>query len=151
MWAGPQTPALCPGAESADPAGGAPGERRACPQPLTHSNSLQPLPNVHPRRRAGRWLPPCPKACREEASMGRMGWQDRGTCRAVRGAEHNGPRDSPAGPQLMLLLLLSHFSHVRLCETPQTAAHQAPPSLEFSRQEHWNGLPFPSSVHKSEK
>ena len=36
----------------------------------------------------------------------------------------------------MLLLLLSHFSHVRLCVTPQTAAHQAPQSLGFSRQEH---------------
>ena len=44
-------------------------------------------------------------------------------------------------------LLLSHFSHVRLCATPQTAAHQAPPSLGFSRQEHWSGLPFPSSMH----
>ena len=44
----------------------------------------------------------------------------------------------------MLLLLLSHFSHVRLCATPQMAAHQAPLSLGFSRQEHWNGLPFPS-------
>jgi len=41
----------------------------------------------------------------------------------------------------MLLLLLSHFSHVRLCATPKTAAHQAPPSLGFSRQEHWSGLP----------
>ena len=30
----------------------------------------------------------------------------------------------------MLLLLLSRFSHVRLCVTPQTAAHQAPPSLD---------------------
>ena len=38
------------------------------------------------------------------------------------------------------LLLLSRFSHVRLCATPQTAAHQAPPSLGFSRQEHWSGL-----------
>ena len=28
--------------------------------------------------------------------------------------------------------------------TPQTAAHQAPLSLGFSRQEHWSGLPFPS-------
>ena len=28
---------------------------------------------------------------------------------------------------LLLLLLLSRFSHVRLCETPETAAHQAPP------------------------
>ena len=32
--------------------------------------------------------------------------------------------------QLLLLLLLSCFSHVRLCATPQTAAHQAPPSLD---------------------
>ena len=51
----------------------------------------------------------------------------------------------------MLLLLLSHFSHVQLCVTPQTSAHQAPPSLGFSRQEHWSGLPFPSPMHESEK
>ena len=35
--------------------------------------------------------------------------------------------------------------------TPWTAAHQAPPSLGFSRQEHWSGLPFPSPMHESEK
>ena len=34
---------------------------------------------------------------------------------------------------LLLLLLLSRFSHVRLCVTPEMAAHQAPPSLGFSR------------------
>ena len=51
---------------------------------------------------------------------------------------------------LLLLLLLSHFSRVRLCATPETAAHQAPPSLGFSRQEHWSGSPFPSPVHESE-
>ena len=45
---------------------------------------------------------------------------------------------------LLLLLLLSRFSRVRLCAIPWTAAHQAPPSLGFSRQEHWSGLPFPS-------
>ena len=50
-----------------------------------------------------------------------------------------------------ILLLLSHFSRVRLCATPGTAAHQAPPSLGFSRQEHWSGLPFPSPVHESGK
>ena len=44
----------------------------------------------------------------------------------------------------LLLLLLSCFSRVRLCATPQTAAHQALLSLGFSRQEHWSGLPFPS-------
>ena len=41
-----------------------------------------------------------------------------------------------------LLLLLNHFSHVRLCVTP---------SLGFSRQELWSGLPFPSPMRKSEK
>ena len=50
-----------------------------------------------------------------------------------------------------LLLLLSGVSHVRLCVTPETAAHQAPLSLGFSRQEHRSGLPFPSPVHESEK
>ena len=50
-----------------------------------------------------------------------------------------------------LLLLLSRFSRVRLCATPETAAHQAPLFLGFSRQEHWSGLPFPSPVHESEK
>ena len=52
---------------------------------------------------------------------------------------------------MLLLLLLSRFSHVRLRETPETAAHQAPPSLGFSRQEHWSGLPFPSPMHENEK
>ena len=48
-------------------------------------------------------------------------------------------------------MLLSHFSRVQLCATPGMAAHQAPPSLGFSRQEHWSALPFPSPVHESEK
>ena len=51
---------------------------------------------------------------------------------------------------LLLLLLLSRFSRVQLCATPQTAAHQAPLSLGFSRQEHLSGLPFPSPMHESE-
>ena len=38
-----------------------------------------------------------------------------------------------------LLLLLSRFSHVRLCATLWTAAHQAPLSTGFSRQEYWSG------------
>ena len=45
-------------------------------------------------------------------------------------------------PFFWLLLLLSRFSHVRLCVTPQTAAHQGPPSLGFSRQEHQSGCRF---------
>ena len=43
------------------------------------------------------------------------------------------------------------LSRVPLCATPETAAHQAPSSPGFSRQEHWSGLPFPSPVHESEK
>ena len=52
---------------------------------------------------------------------------------------------------MLLLLLLSHFSHVRLCATPEMAAHQAPLCLGFSRQERWSGMPFPSPMHESEK
>ena len=40
------------------------------------------------------------------------------------------------------LLLLSRFSRVRLFTTPWTAAHQAPPSMGFSRQEYWSGVPL---------
>ena len=36
------------------------------------------------------------------------------------------------------------LSRVRLFVTPWTVAHQAPPSMGFSRQEYWRGLPFPS-------
>ena len=36
------------------------------------------------------------------------------------------------------------LSHVWLFTTPWTAAYQAPPSMGFSRQEFWSGLPFPS-------
>ena len=52
---------------------------------------------------------------------------------------------------LLLLLLLSRFSRVRLCATPWTAAHQAPLSMGFSRQEHWSGVPFPPPMHESEE
>ena len=57
----------------------------------------------------------------------------------------------PAGSSFSkLLLLLSRFSRVWLCATPQMEAHQAPPSLGFSGQEHWSGLSFPSPMHESE-
>ena len=36
------------------------------------------------------------------------------------------------------------LSHIRLFATPWTVAYHAPPSMGFSRQEYWNGLPFPS-------
>ena len=44
----------------------------------------------------------------------------------------------------------SHQSCPTLCH-PVDGSPQAPPSLGFSRQEHWSGLPFPSPMHESEK
>ena len=52
----------------------------------------------------------------------------------------------------LLLLFFTFFktvqvrsvSRVRLFATPRTVAYQAPPSMGFSRQECWSGLPFPS-------
>ena len=38
------------------------------------------------------------------------------------------------------------LSHVRLVATPWTAAYQAPPSMGFSRQEYWSGVPLPSPL-----
>ena len=37
------------------------------------------------------------------------------------------------------------------CVTPRTVTYQASPSMGFSRQEHWSGLPFPSPMHESGK
>ena len=39
---------------------------------------------------------------------------------------------------------MKSLSHVQLSATPWTAAHQAPPSMGFSRQEYWSGVPLPS-------
>ena len=61
------------------------------------------------------------------------------------------PPTSSINLSVLLLLLLHRFSRVQLCVTPERAAHQAPLSLGFSRQEHWSGLPFPSPKHESEK
>ena len=42
------------------------------------------------------------------------------------------------------LVKVKLLSRVRLFSTPWTVANQAPPSMGFSRQEYWNGSPFPS-------
>ena len=39
---------------------------------------------------------------------------------------------------------MKSLSSVRLLATPRTAAYQAPPSMGFSRQEYWSGVPLPS-------
>ena len=45
--------------------------------------------------------------------------------------------------KLVCVWMLSQFSGVRLFGTLWTVAHQAPLFMEFSRQEYWDGLPFP--------
>ena len=65
----------------------------------------------------------------------------------IRNPRHSSKLSLLFGPTM---LLLSHFSRVPLCATPETAAHQASPSLGFSREEQWSGLPFPSPMHESE-
>ena len=47
-------------------------------------------------------------------------------------------------PQMKTAVAANLLSHVQLCATPWTVAHQPPLSMGFSRQEYWSGLPFPS-------
>ena len=46
---------------------------------------------------------------------------------------------------MVMKVKVKSLSRVRLFATPWTVAHQAPPSMVFSRQEYWSGLPFPSA------
>ena len=67
-------------------------------------------------------------------------------------AAHQAPRpwDSPGknigvGCHFLLQCMkVKSLSRVRLSETPWTAAYQAPPSMGFSRQVYWSGVPLPS-------
>ena len=45
---------------------------------------------------------------------------------------------------IIVKVKVKSLSHVRLFATPWTVAYNAPPSIGFSRQEYWSGLPFPS-------
>ena len=106
--------------------------------------------HTHTRTHTHTWRFPNGSAVKNLPAMGKLqkiwvqllDWEDSP------GGGHSNPLQYSC---LLLLLLLSRFSRVRLCATPQTAAHQAPPSLGISRQEHWSGLPFPSPMHESEK
>ena len=44
---------------------------------------------------------------------------------------------------------MKSLSHIRLLVTPKTAAYQAPPSMGFSRQEYWSGVPLPSPLYSA--
>ena len=78
--------------------------------------------------------------------MFQHGWTSRNNAKAKKPNANSSLLYDP-----IYMLLLSCFSRVWLCATPWMAAHQAPLSLGFSRQEHWSGLPFPSPMHEREK
>ena len=59
-------------------------------------------------------------------------------CRQILTAE------PPGKPSSKLECVTDSSSVMSVSETPWTGAHQAPLSMEFSRQEYWSGLPFPS-------
>ena len=85
------------------------------------------------------------------ALLKKIDWFQPSFCSVKLGGRYYWVLHTSLLPLDLLLLLLSHVSRVRLCATPETAAHQGPPSLGFSRQEHWSGLPFPSPMYESEK
>ena len=67
-----------------------------------------------------------------------MGWEEKlylSVQQVVHAAYHMGKKERKK---------VKSLSRVQLFVTPWTAAHQAPPSMGFSRQEYWSGLPFPS-------
>ena len=60
--------------------------------------------------------------------------------------QERGPLPGPETGLLSNTQKWKLFSHVWFIATPWTVTHQAPLSMEFSRQEYWSGLPFPSPV-----
>ena len=53
-------------------------------------------------------------------------------------------RGDDSSADVWCIVKVKSLSRVRLFATAWTVAHQAPQSVEFSRQEYWSGLPFPS-------
>ena len=59
------------------------------------------------------------------------------------------PAEPPGKPHLYYTYIHISLSHVLLFVIPRTIAHHAPLSMEFSRQEYWSGLLFPSPEYLS--
>ena len=71
--------------------------------------------------------------------------KDRGAWQATpHGVTKSQTRPKQLSTQYCQKVKVKSLSRVRLFATPWTVTHQAPPSMGFSRQEYWSGLPFPS-------
>ena len=66
------------------------------------------------------------------------------TTRLCRPWDSPGKNTGVACHFLLQCMKVKSLSHVRLFTTPWIAAYQAPPSMGFSRQEYWSGVPLPS-------
>ena len=89
---------------------------------LAAAKSLQSCPTVRPHRRQPTRLP--------------RPWDSPG-------------KNTGVGCHFLLQCMkvkVKLFSRIRLLVTPWTAAYQAPPSMGFSRQEYWSGVPLPKSL-----
>ena len=73
--------------------------------------------------------------------MGRRGEPDTGTSTFHGCCSQTVPPGAPAS--LLRKVKVKSFSRVQLLVTPWTVAYQVPPSMGFSKQEYWSGLPFP--------
>ena len=95
----------------------------------------------------GSLYPPTPSWLDPKSQMGKKGL--RGHVADYTASAHPLPwaKPSPSFWRFQLgvhVCVLGHFSRVRLFASPWTAAHQAPLSTGFFRQEYWSGLPFSS-------
>ena len=99
-----------------------------------------------PAAATARLLQSCPTLCdpvdhRQQPTRLRHPWDSPGKNRGV-------------GCHFLLQgmkVKVKSLSHVRLLAAPWTAAYQAPPSTEFSRQEYWSGVPLPSPAFHETK
>ena len=88
-------------------------------------------------------IKPAPMTVEVEDSTTGLPGLNHWTAREISVSFSNSKTSSEHLLLLLLLLLLSRFSRVRILVTPWTAAHQASPSMGFSRQEYWSGVPLP--------
>ena len=86
-----------------------------------------------------RWLRLCPPNAGGMGSIPGQGTKITACC-----TDRAPPKKAESTPPAKKEVLAKSLSRVRLFATPWSVAYHAPPSIGFSKQEYWSGLPFPS-------